>query len=289
MECLGISENDGTIYEGRLSVGFRTSIQPLLVPIKFPAFELTTWPSTESRPSTIFREDFFDPITRIRRGRVFTLRDTSQPHEWHVHDPLKPHPHTNKNHHQESVALYQRAFMGQLKAAPLNAENRVAIIGHEPLVSFWKIITMESSVHGTPILTLKSYRSLGDLPEIDNRRVPKPIRSKLEELMEGVANSNHRAGAINVVDSSRAALSLILGHLAGDRADDLGKSISTIRNSAKPPLLLCSAADIVARLHSRGKPNEQYKHGTRPVSEEDAQLAIGCLGLVLKEVGWAKS
>lgn len=287
MECLGISENDGTIYEGRLGVGFRTSIQPLLVPIKFPAFELTTWTSTESQPSTIFREDFFDPITRIRRGRVFTLREFKN--DWLVHDPLKPHSHTNNNHHQEKVALYQRACMGQLKVAPLKAEDRVAIIGHEPFVSFWKIITIESSVPGTPILTLKSYRSLGDLPEIDNRRVPKPIKSKLEELMEGVANSNHRAGAIDVVDRSRAALSLILGHLAGDRTADLGKSITTIRGSAKPLPLVCSTADIVARLHSRGKPNEEYKHGTRPVSEEDAQLAIGCLGLVLKEVGWTKS
>jgi hypothetical protein len=189
---------------------------------------------------------------------------------------------------EERVYFYERSSLGSLRAAPLNSANHIAIIGNEPFFSYWKIVGVESSVHSTPILTLKSYRSLGDVPELDPERIPKEIKTKLEELLESVANSNHRAGAVDVVDRSRAALSLILGHLAGDRGSDLGAAIKKVQAMTPDRLLVCHAASIVARLHPRGKPNEEFNHGTRPVSEEDAQLAMGCLGLVLKETGWAK-
>jgi hypothetical protein len=289
MEFLGISTDDSTIYEGHMHAGFRPVTQPLLVPIEFLAFPLTAWSKSAPSAPSLFREDFFDPITRIRRGRVFALRDCSQPSVWQVHDPLRPHPHTSKIHYQERVYLYERSGLGPLRIAPLKTANHDVVIGAEPFISFWKIISVENSVHGTPILTLKSYRSLGDLPELITSRVPEEIRAKLNEVLEHVANSNNRAGALDVVDRSRAALSLILGHLAGDRGLDLGATINKIqaeKQNSRP--LLCHAASIVARLHSRGKPNEEFNHGTRPVSEEDAQLAIGCLGLVLKEIGWAK-
>jgi hypothetical protein len=289
MECFGISENDGTIYEGDLRHGFRPPVQPLIVPIQFPAFTLTKWdPNIAKYSPALFREDFFDPITRIRRGRVFVMRQTSQPHTWTVHDPFRPRPQLNIMNREERVYFYERSSLGPLREAPLNSANHIAIIGNEPFISFWKIVGVETSVHSTPILTLKSYRSLGDLPELDLERIPDEIRTKLEELLESVANSNHRAGAVDVVDRSRAALSLILGHLACDRGSDLGVAIKKVQAMAPNRLLVCHAASIVARLHPRGKPNEEFNHGTRPVSEEDAQLAIGCLGLVLKETGWAK-
>jgi len=289
MEYLGISSGDQVIYEGHLNAGFRPATQPLLVPIKFPAFPLSSWLGEAPAPPALLREDFFDPVTRIRRGRVFTLRNCKQPHVWTAHDPYRPHPNSNRIHHQTEVYLYEQSNLGPLREYPLSSVNHIAIIGSEPFISFWKIISLESSVHGTPILTLKSYRSLGDIPELDPDKIPVEIRSKLDELLEQVANSHHRAGAVDVVDRVRGAFILIFGQLAGDRGSDLGNSLKLIRKSDNPRPLMCSAADIINKLHSRGKPNEEFNYGTRTVSEEDAQLAIGCLALVLKEAGWAKS
>jgi hypothetical protein len=45
---------------------------------------------------------------------------------------------------------------------------------------------------------------------------------------------------------------------------------------------------IVARLHSRGKPNEQACKGLRALSDDDADLAVDCLKTVLVEFGWAR-
>lgn len=49
-----------------------------------------------------------------------------------------------------------------------------------------------------------------------------------------------------------------------------------------------SAALIVARMHSRGKSNEQYAKGAREPGDDDAQFAVHALGLVMREIGWAR-
>jgi len=90
-------------------------------------------------------------------------------------------------------------------------------------------------------------------------------------------------------DRCRAALSLALGYIAEDRGLDLADAIKKVQKMTPPRHLICHASSIVARLHPRGKPNEEFNHGTRPIAEEDAQLAVGCLSLVLKEIGWAKT
>ncbi|MGC8733211.1 MAG: hypothetical protein ACP5RC_13275 [Halothiobacillaceae bacterium] len=50
---------------------------------------------------------------------------------------------------------------------------------------------------------------------------------------------------------------------------------------------VAAAAQIPARLHAR-KPHEQHQRGLRPVFEEDAECALSCIGLMLREFGWVK-
>lgn len=44
---------------------------------------------------------------------------------------------------------------------------------------------------------------------------------------------------------------------------------------------------VVARLHVRGKANEQESKGLRLPVEEDAELCLHALGFVLRDIGWA--
>jgi hypothetical protein len=92
-----------------------------------------------------------------------------------------------------------------------------------------------------------------------------------------------------VVDRCRNTLSIIYGALAGNRARDLDKSIKEFRSKFKDKEFMANAGHLVQRLHSRGKACEQYSRDLRPLCEEDAQLAIRCLGFVLIECGWAKA
>ena len=79
--------------------------------------------------------------------------------------------------------------------------------------------------------------------------------------------------------------------MCGELLKDLGEAIKAyVRLQPKNQDNLISWSDrIVARLHSRGKPNEQHKMGLNESTEEDAQLALRCLWLVLVEIGWALS
>jgi hypothetical protein len=59
----------------------------------------------------------------------------------------------------------------------------------------------------------------------------------------------------------------------------------------KPPYemgCLANLASLVARLHSRGKGNEQHRLGLAAPVEEDAQLAIEALGFTIRELQWAR-
>ncbi len=44
----------------------------------------------------------------------------------------------------------------------------------------------------------------------------------------------------------------------------------------------------LARLHARGKPNVQEEKGSRDVTEDDAEFALATVGLLLREIGWAR-
>lgn len=48
-----------------------------------------------------------------------------------------------------------------------------------------------------------------------------------------------------------------------------------------------AAAQIPARLHAR-KPHELHQRGLRPVLEEDAECALSCIGLMLREFDWVQ-
>lgn len=55
------------------------------------------------------------------------------------------------------------------------------------------------------------------------------------------------------------------------------------------PSKQCAAwvGQLLARLHVRGKSNEQVSRSLRLPVEEDAELCLHNLGFLLRELGWA--
>jgi hypothetical protein len=89
----------------------------------------------------------------------------------------------------------------------------------------------------------------------------------------------------------------VFGALAENTTLDLGLGIShrikENQSKSKNPNangqdLITQNADIVRRLHPRGKASEKEKHQTRAISQEDANLALNCLWFVLVELGRAR-
>jgi hypothetical protein len=67
--------------------------------------------------------------------------------------------------------------------------------------------------------------------------------------------------------------------------EDLGSLISKI--GKKEEKVALKAAEIVRRLHSRVKPNEQERFGFRAPMEGDAELALNSVAFLIRELGWA--
>jgi hypothetical protein len=84
MYHLGISDETGLVFEGAsTSRALAIVPPPLLFPIRFSTDGVIVPISTRysGYPETIFREDSFDPVSKIRRGRVFALGGI-QPARW---------------------------------------------------------------------------------------------------------------------------------------------------------------------------------------------------------------
>lgn len=296
MNDLGISKRNGCIYEGEWGNGIPVLNNPFLLPIEFVSGDGATNIDVGSSlfdasglPAHIFREDSFDPITKVRRGRVYRAGG-NQPIVWRVQDPrrldLKSEQWSGGSAQKIELISYQHDSLTYLRELSTYPE---VVLGKEPFISIWKIISIESSVSGTPVLTLKSYRSFGTVPNLILSEVSNDISIPLINALDKVENSSNRLGPIDIIDRCRDALSIVFGQLCGERQKDLGVAIKAYVQTLpkNQDNLISWSGRIVARLHSRGKPNEQHKNGHNDVTEEDAQLALRCLWLVLVELGWA--
>lgn len=298
MEYLGYNRYDGAVYEGEINNGYRVVPPPPLAPIRFfsGGNMAIIAPHHDGLAPDIFREDDFDPVTKLRRGRVFSMRSCSQPHPWHVHDPhqaLLPVVKWAHGSAQETrLSTYERNLLSSLNKASASGLPTVAI-GWEPHVTFWKIISIECNLVGTPVLSLRARHSVGDIPELVASAVPPDVLKPLTEAIDKVEASVNRLSPIEVVDRCRDALSVAFAYQGGDRSKDLSAAIGVylkaVAKDSPAQENLCSwCGRIVARLHSRGKPNEQAAKGLRPPSDSDADLALNCLKTVLIEFGWAR-
>src|ERR1700733_8687914 len=93
MSFLGIDHDSGAVYIGKSpSSGYRCQTDPYLTPFRImhgnevPADEI--YDITFQMGKSLFREVYFDPVTRVRRGDVFT-QSGNQPSHWYAQDPFR--------------------------------------------------------------------------------------------------------------------------------------------------------------------------------------------------------
>jgi hypothetical protein len=296
---IGIDSSDGMVFEGGSTYGAKT-LWPL--PLFTPAKLISDYSEGDSfvvgeidcttLAENLFREDSFDLVTRIRRGRFYKRRSVAQPENWTVTiDPSVP------------VEMYpkQRRAVSFESVNPSDFEiksgqQQIVILGSRAAFSIWTVIHKEV-VHTSEVLvTLKARQSFGGLPEIDWGRLPDKtgsVRGKIESLRDDL----YRAGAESIVDRAREAATAILSAYLQSEGETgaIGKDLGALtelldkKNGKNSKRVVRCAAEIPQRLHSRGKHAEQEKHDNlRPICEQDAELAVLCIGVMLCDLGWAK-
>jgi hypothetical protein len=298
MTFLGISRDTGAVYVGESQhSGYRCTVAPFISPLRFLSgvkdVEASKFDDEDVLllPRRVFKEDSFDPVSRVRRGSVYHAYG-GQPAVWYVQDPFRQDVgnaafHGDGSKFEVSLITYHHDPLNYLTISPTVPIR--ATLGKEPFATTWRVVGIESTALRTPVMTLKSESLFGEVPEIVPDAVPPSIRERLTAAMGEVASSVHRLSPVAVVDRCRDALALVFAEMAGDPSLDLMPAVEAwAKKSGGREDVRAWCGKIVARFHSRGKPNEAISKGLREVTDEDAVFAVHCLGTVLRDQGWAR-
>lgn len=319
MLTIGIEEHSGHVFQRTLQTAwYPIWPTPILTQAQFvaPGSGAEMWTHTSANVAPYwFREFTYDPASRIRRGVFYRLMPEQQPQNVET----LPHPMsggsivdaTTVTHRIWPRRLFTYQPLAEPPCKPPYTSCQVLLGSPE---SRWRILSVEK-ISGAELLhTLKAKSGLGTLPEIDLTKVPEVARQKAEQVYQELVDAAYVAAPRSVVDRARDAAQWFLAawyaQKTGDKAfynQDLQPLIDKILNHAKAQnggdkLLTASmrlalrpdqidivtaAGQIPARLHAR-KPHEEQKQNLRPVFEEDAECALSCIGLMLREFDWVR-
>lgn len=313
MITLGIEEHSGHVFQRTLQTAwYPIWPTPILTQAEFVAPDHTAvmFTHTATHPARYwFREFTYDPASRIRRGVFYRPMPEEQPQKAET----LPHP-MNGGVAEVSQALIRHLYPRRLftyhplvEPACVRPYAACQVLLGAP-ESRWRILSVEKISGGELLHTLKAKSSLGTLPELDLDKVPADARAKAAQVYEELVDAAYLAGPRSVVDRARDAAQWFLAAWYAETSGDLSyynldlqRLIDKIKNTPNDKLIsaaatlalrpelietVTAAGQIPSRLHAR-KPHEEHARNLRPALEEDAECAIACIGLLLREFRWA--
>ena len=211
---LGIDKNHNLFYEGKSYWGHAVWPSPVVTPA-----EIVTEPEGRLQPedrthlaadSMVFREDSFDPVTRVRRGRFYKAGNR-QPSEWHVQvHPAVPDEALRADQGIIKKSLdtyYSYSIWHQFSKC---RKQPLVLLGVKDRFTLWNIIDIESISTGEDLVTLKSCSSFGILPEVESSKIPENSRKAVMESLHTFVDEVHRAAPASVIDRARDSVSQVL-------------------------------------------------------------------------------
>ena len=226
----------------------------------------------------LFREDSFDPVTRIRRGRFYKTADSNP-----QHCQVVPYPGAKQQDRSATLIVVQPT------GERLDRKQLVAIGSPD---SIWRVVASDRISTGEFLVTLKSRNAFGVIPEVEEDKLPEIHKEKIVSELDRFVDAANRETPGSIVDvARRMAVVLISSYLSPESKDsnifkkDLGNLSGDLKKNKE---LSGAAAEVINKLHPRNKPNEQEKYSSRDISEEDAELAVSLIGFLLQEFGWVK-
>lgn len=299
---IGFEEDTGHVYEGANAPQFAVWPSPILSQVKLiesPAdWENVPLGISRSPFAWVFREDAYDSVTRIRRGRLYeAVPGCSQPES----RPVSAHPFDHEVVREVAAGRgYTKLLFTYWPCQTfINRPDRglgtTLALGQGQSASAWRVIQTELVISNDVLVTLKAISAFGIVPELDLAKIKDADRQSVERALNRVVDSAFRETPISIIDHCRNAATVILsrwmvaqGANGEIREKDLGNVVKAIEKEPFKKISTSNAAEVIRLLHPRGKANEQESKELRLPVEEDAELAIHTLGFLLRELGWAK-
>ena len=271
-----IVEAEGLWYEGT-SANLRLMLQhPTVLPINFVG--------DESKIRRVFLEEYFNSATRIRRGRLYDEEPSGGRPTWWP-GKISHFPYAEQQRKGFHVNASYKA------AESLVMPGWTAILGDNNAQSYWTVVFSEKAGLDAHYLTLKSKTYFGVLPEVNRDAIPEANRQDILLALDAVVEAAPIQAPQPVIDACRnAACHMITAKFSESNPTgekDLGPIVRWLNGNKHQTK--ADAADIINRLHSRAKANAAAQHGTRPVSRQDANLAVDAIAFLLQDFGWAEA
>jgi hypothetical protein len=287
---IGIDPNTGLVYQGESYYGHPVWPSPVLSLATIVSHEgdFTRVPSGTNllHADLLFREDSFDPVTRVRRGRLYKTPG-NQPQQWHV----TPHFFSGG---PVRAGMQLHGFDSNFMAATKpKLRDSLLVLGTTDTYTIWRVVDIERIVGGEDLITLRGRTSLAGLPRLNGAAVPELGREKVAETLDKLDEAAFRAGPESVVDRARDVAQWSIGTWLAARTGDASLRLVDLwqlagKVSEKDSTVIKNVGQTLARLHARNKPNVHEELGTRPVTEEDAEYTLAAVGILLRELGWAR-
>jgi hypothetical protein len=296
MRAIAVDENRWLFYEGT-DAKYGHPIWP--APAVSAATVLADSEAYGAIPNTsylyevplVFREDSFDPVTRIRRGRLYK-ESGHKPEDWQVQPhPAYAHELLEAQNHGGKLPRRLVAFHAWPAVKELGGRLGSVLIalGTREAFTLWRIVDMERIVTGEDLVTLRARSALGVLPDLNEAAIPPEDRGSVSDVLERLSRAAYTADPGTVAhlarDAAQRCLAVWLAERKGDpqiKHKDLPELAKLLKDKKNKSLV-----KLLARLHSRAKPDAQAKYAARAVQQGDAEFALAAVGMLLRELGWA--
>ncbi|MHB1280566.1 MAG: hypothetical protein ACYCYL_04950 [Acidithiobacillus sp.] len=240
----------------------------------------------------VFCEDYFDSATRVRRGRLYQSAGRNGDRFEEV--SLFPYPSPSNGCPIDEI--YETARL-TIKA------GQEVILGDNLAQTYWTVVLAERRGLDAYYITLKSKTFFGVLPEPIPDEIPEKNRIDILNALDALVEAASVQAPQPVIDACRNAAShMISAKFPESNPDgrlDLGALVKWLIGQGKLKkctdtadsilyLLEASTSHLVNQLHSRVKANAAAAHGTRPVTQEDANLAVCAVAFLLQDFEWSE-
>lgn len=214
---LGIDKNTGIIYEGG---NILWGTRPLFPPPYLFDLQIAETPeealkkllkSSTEFDRLLFREDSFDPVSMVRRGRIYELEPhKSQPQDCRVF-PVIPVDFPEAKKHGHGVVRKELFSYQGYRLTSWNPSQQIfAAIGSDKAYSMWRIVSNDRMYSNEELLTMRPLYFLGALPDLSPNSIPEKWRTKVMESVQKVVDSMYKANADSIVELCRHAASASL-------------------------------------------------------------------------------
>jgi hypothetical protein len=240
-------------------------------------------PIYPSEADLIFLETSFDPIARIKRGKLYQKNTQGGTPKMVSFSGYESDTLTSFKSDLSQVQAHE--YESYLITEKHDLKNTFLYFGNRNIKMKWKILSVDPIIGHEEVCVLQEVNSVGAIPSLNKTAIPLDYFGEVESQYSSLLAELHTSPE-SVIDHCRDVVTSLLSaklELKKEDRPDLDKLIQRIDENLK---IIKSSAEIVNRFHSRRKPNQKDRLSLPELSNSDSDFAVQAVFQIIKELKW---